>query len=391
MADFVKAKEKKDVTQKTEQSRLEEEQKQEEKTAEQLFEQVYGKATNTDIWSEYTFFLQHLPTLLEKTRAELIEIVEENLRIPEVKEKMAHQKMDHRKLNYEGDNYPILDALSIKIGLNLTKILAPPTQKCFLCKKHLQRSNKPATVTLHTLEGPELASKYQWECKCRATNKFRNKVENNTRVYYHVDMWGNPDMGFKFYPAECGVSVFRCSPEAYCHKTFVANYMSSLQYSFVSALGRCAAYNADHRNSKRVQFFKQFIMHNPATGGAHKRRPFHRDTKEGGEEEEEDEEEDEEEEEGVEEELDDQDDESGKEEDEEEKAIDSTPSASTLHELSRQKLTSAYFTHEVYSEMEERGHIESEIFGPQTDAERPDLKVSFKQSMLAYMEKVLQF
>ena len=148
-----------------------------------------------------------------------------------------------------------------------------------------------------------------------------------------------------------------------------------------------------HNKSKKIEyFFKLRILIFQCPGVTHitdfTRMP-HRDTKEGGEEEEEDEEEDEEEEEGVEEELDDQDDESGKEEDEEEKAIDSTPSASTLHELSRQKLTSAYFIHEVYSEMEERGHIESEIFGPQTDAERPDLKVSFKQSMLAYMEKVL--
>ena len=197
MAQFMRAKEEREVTEKGEQSRVEEEEEKPEeggKTADQLFEHVYAKATNTDIWSEYTYFLQHLPPLVDKTRAELIEQVEQNLRITEVKEKMAHQKMDHRKLNYEGDGYPILEALSIKIGLNLTKILAPPTQKCFLCQKHLHLSTKPATVTLHTLEGPELAAKFTWECKCRATNKFRNKTENNTRVYYHVDMWGNPDI-----------------------------------------------------------------------------------------------------------------------------------------------------------------------------------------------------
>ena len=161
MKDFMAVKEKKELEKKTDQSRAEEGDKKAEEgdegeTADQIFEDVYSKATVTDIWSEFTYFLQHLPTLLEKTRADLIEQVEQNLRIQEVKEKMGHQKMDHRKLNYEGDSYPILEALGVKLGLSLTKILAPPTQKCLLCKKPLLRHNKPTTVPLHTLDGPEL-------------------------------------------------------------------------------------------------------------------------------------------------------------------------------------------------------------------------------------------
>lgn len=204
LAAFMNAKDKKEREQSEERKGEEKEADEEGKgtTADQIFEDVYSNATTTDILSEYTFFLQHLPTLLDNARADLIEQVEQDLRIKDLKEKMC-ETADHRKLNYEGDSYPILEALSLKLGLSLTRIIAPPTVMCLLCDKPLQRKHKPAMVPLHTLEGPELASKFQWECKsCRATYKFRKKIENNTRVYYNVDTWGNPEMGYKFRVAK---------------------------------------------------------------------------------------------------------------------------------------------------------------------------------------------
>ena len=43
-----------------------------------------------------------------------------------------------------------------------------------------------------------MASKFSWECRsCRGITSFRGKYENNSRVYYSVDQYGNPDMGFK--------------------------------------------------------------------------------------------------------------------------------------------------------------------------------------------------
>ena len=40
-------------------------------------------------------------------------------------------------------------------------------------------------------------------------SNFRNKFETKYRVYYQLDQFGNPDMGFKKYPARFEVSAFR--------------------------------------------------------------------------------------------------------------------------------------------------------------------------------------
>ena len=61
---------------------------------------------------------------------------------------------------------------------------------------------------------------------------------------------------------------------------------------------------------------------------------------------------------------------------------------SSMHKLFRQKLTTAFFNHQVYQEMNERGQIASEIFGPKIDHDS-GLKVGFKKSLEQYIEKVL--
>ena len=59
-----------------------------------------------------------------------------------------------------------------------------------------------------------MASKYSWECRsCRSVTDFRGKYENNSRVYYSVDQFGNPDMGFKRYPTSFDVRTFRIEME----------------------------------------------------------------------------------------------------------------------------------------------------------------------------------
>ena len=153
-------------------------------------------------------------------------------------------------------------------------------------------------------------------------------------------------MGFKFYPPDLGVTICRSTEEEYFTQEFLASYMFDLQHSFVSFEGKSAAYNNFNRGSKKVQFFKSFLLHNPTVG-----RPTpgfcqsipRTDDKE------------------VEEEED---------------------------KLFRQKLTTAFFNHQVYQEMNERGQIASEIFGPKIDHDS-GLKVGFKKSLEQYMEKVL--
>ena len=171
-------------------------------------------------------------------------------------------------------------------------------------------------------------------------------------------------MGFKFYPPDLGVTICRSTEEEFFTQEFLASYMFDLQHSFVSFEGKSAAYNNFNRGSKKVQFFKSFLLHNPTVG-----RPTpgfcqsipRTDDKEVEEEEEEEEE---------------------KEED------GAVGGRSSMHKLFRQKLTTAFFNHQVYQEMNERGQIASEIFGPKIDHDS-GLKVGFKKSLEQYMEKVL--
>ena len=354
------------------------------KSASDLFHEVMSQATPTDIWSEYTFFLQHLPTLLDNVQEDLIGKVEKHLKIAEVKEKIG-QPGDHSRLNYKGDDYPILDSLSCHLGFILKKIISPPTQKCLLCDKFLTRNHDATIVPLHTLKGPELVSKFSWQChRCAGTFQFRNRTENNTRIYYNIDNYGNPDMGYKFYPTSFKVNVFRCTSEEYCTKDFLASYMSDLQHSFVSAEGRSAAYNNFNRGSTRVQFFKKFLFFNQGIGGRFDRKSGGASKNEEEMEAEGEDEENTDEEEGNTGEEDDSGDEGGEGTEVEDKR------ATTMYELSRKKLTSAFFHHEVYSEMVERDQVDSEIFGPKYDPDKDDAKVTFQQSMLAYMEKVIK-
>ena len=237
--------------------------------AAELFELTISKATPADILSEYTYFLKKMPQLLETTRTKLIEEVKAHLKIDAVKQTLA-QGGDMASMNLRG-GYPILDALSIKLCFSLRTILCPPTTQCLLCEKDLQPNHKPALVSFHTDEGPMLASKYSWECRnCHSTYKFRNVIENNTRVYYNVTNYGNSDMGFKAYPEKFKVTAFRASDMEYYSKKFLEGYLAQLQHSFVSAEGQCEAYNDLHRNSEEAkemrEFFDKFLQFNPHVG-----------------------------------------------------------------------------------------------------------------------------
>ena len=182
-------------------------------------------------------------------------------------------------------------------------------------------------------------------------------------------------MGFKFYPPDLGVTICRSTEEEFFTQEFLASYMFDLQHSFVSFEGKSAAYNNFNRGSKKVQFFKSFLLHNPTVG-----RPkpgFCQSIPRTDDKEVEEEEEEEKEEDGA---------ERGEElEKEEDGAVGGR---SSMHKLFRQKLITAFFNHQVYQEMNERGQIASEIFGPKIDHDS-GLRVGFKKSLEQYMEKVL--
>ena len=199
------------------------------KTADEAYQKILSTSTPCDVYFEYLYFLKRLPKLLTNVEVELVEKVKSELNINEVKRRISEQ-VNRDEVNLKGDAYPILDALSFKLGLPLRNILAPPCQDCLLCEKPLIRNNKPTVVPLHTLNGPELASKYSWERRsCKNIHNFDNKYERNARVYYQIDQFGNRDSGFKKYPVHLKVDVFRSSSEEYFSKRFLKGYMADLQ------------------------------------------------------------------------------------------------------------------------------------------------------------------
>ena len=154
------------------------------------FEEVLRKATPADIWSEYDWFLRNLPNLLDSAEEELVNKVRENLNIKHIRHLLSQ---GDERVSKDKREFAILDALSCKLGLSLKIILAPPTQHCLLCKGKLQRNNQPTQAVLHTLNGPEMATKIAYECKrCSDIYTFRGKFESNNRLYYQVDHFGNP-------------------------------------------------------------------------------------------------------------------------------------------------------------------------------------------------------
>ena len=136
-------------------------------TAEELLRKILAKATPSDVLAEYMFFLKIVPSLLNNQLSDLLHVVKTELGIDQIVGKIG------TRLNFKGKRFPILDALSFKLGTNLRHILAPPTTSCLLCSKTLVANNKQTQVALHTPDGPEMATKFSWECKnCHGVHPF---------------------------------------------------------------------------------------------------------------------------------------------------------------------------------------------------------------------------
>ena len=139
-------------------------------TAEELLRKILLKATPSDVLAEYLFFLKNVPALLNNQLSDLLHVVKTELGIDQIVGKIG------TKLNFKGPNFPILDALSFKLGTNLRHLLAPPTTSCLLCSKPLVANHQPTQVPLHTPHGPEMATKFSWECKnCHGVHLFGSR------------------------------------------------------------------------------------------------------------------------------------------------------------------------------------------------------------------------
>ena len=157
-------------------------------SAAEMFSKIMLQASPDDIYGEYLWFVKNLPKMINNKLSDLLHLVRTELGVERVKGLLCG------KLNFTGNNFPILDALSCKVKINLRNIIAPPTTTCLLCAKPLTANHEPCHVPLHTPNGPELATKYSWECRsCNGVGNFGLPVQlqsTNRRIYYQVDQFG---------------------------------------------------------------------------------------------------------------------------------------------------------------------------------------------------------
>ena len=113
-------------------------------TPPEMLSKILLEATPDEVYLEYLWFVRNLPTLINNQRSDLLHLVKTELGVARVKESLCG------KVNFTGSNFPILDALSCKVGIHLRNIIAPPTSTCHLCHKPLTKNQAPCHVPLHT-------------------------------------------------------------------------------------------------------------------------------------------------------------------------------------------------------------------------------------------------
>ena len=83
--------------------------------------------------------------------------------------------------------------------------------------------------------------------------------------------YGNVHTGWIHYKKQ-NIAYVKCSNQVYFTAELVESYASLLHHGWLSQEGQSEAYNESHRNSKKVDFFKSFLMQNPNVGNHFKKR-----------------------------------------------------------------------------------------------------------------------
>ena len=151
-------------------------------TNENSFSDLLSVSTTAEIMSEYLLFKGNLRNLLPSFGPKLIQDVRRHFKIGEVTSISSEDGMKFSK-----GQFPLLDALSQDLGICLRNILTPPTTICLLCEKKLTVKNKPVNVPLFTLSGPEMATKWMYQCRnCKSASLMRGLYESHSTIYYHI-------------------------------------------------------------------------------------------------------------------------------------------------------------------------------------------------------------
>ena len=105
------------------------------------FDKCYTGLSSEELFVEYLDFIRSLPDLIETEKERIICVVEKELKIVEVSNKIA--SFDFKTYVNRKPSH-LLDHLACKLGYSL-KILCPPVKACLLCKKGLTvNNNKPS-------------------------------------------------------------------------------------------------------------------------------------------------------------------------------------------------------------------------------------------------------
>ena len=331
----------------------------------QYFKRVYENSSVNDITLEYLYFLRNLPPLPNTQLALTVNKVSSELKIQNLSPiQMEHISPDPSHVTRRFDRFPILDALSCKLGISLRNILAPPTAICILCQKPLVANNKPVQVPLFDNSGPDVGTKYIFDCNnCKAAwklNPIKQTRSLKQHVHYHPDRLGNPVDGYQSYPSIHDIKVVRGSTESYYKNRFVDGYSAELNHCWTSFEGKAESYNETFRDTDKVKYFKDFLETNPEVGG-HFRKHFSEDENEDF--------------------FDENNEDVGFLEKQK------TTESSRMWELKRKNLSQAYFNRQIQLELKER-KIESKGFGPKMASSNTQEKKTYKQTVNEFMKEV---
>ena len=210
---------------------------------------------------------------------------------------------------------------------------------------------------MFTLTGPELYSKYIWRCRsCRLVPKDdydKSMQQFRQDVWYHPDMYGNNQTGWAFYKNK-DFEFVKCNNQVFFTKELVEHYISLLHHAWVSQEGQSEAYNESHRNSNKVELFKDLMTNNKNVG-------VHFNQRGEGE---------------VSDDLDIPDND----------LYNEGQKSNLMHEMHRKNLSQAVYRHWIYEELKERKLLGKILFGPRLG--RNDVYISYKDSVEHFLLKV---
>ena len=228
-----------------------------------------------EVYVEYLDFIRQLPELIPSVRQKLLEQVRQYFNIVDIEQ--SFPSLDFLKLKPSEKQNVLIDELSLHLGYSLRSI-GPPVSSCMFCKKLLTYHHKPTQIVLHKLTGPYIYSKYVFRCRsCKFGSNLTGAMYSNLQdIYYHPDRFGNDKMGWQFYENVTFANI-RASNEVFLDRSLVEYYLALLHHGWLSAEGKCEAYNELHRETENVWKMKKILEKNEKIGCHFNQRINHND------------------------------------------------------------------------------------------------------------------